>query len=241
MDSSYLFVKMYLGHFAIGFALKALMPSINSLPILMGVGFLDVIDGILIFLGIEKTSPNLAAGPYLFFNLDFIDWDHSVLMAVVLSFVWATCFLPDLRVATAALVACFSHFLADLPMHNNDLALYPYSVEHLGYGLWGKLLTWAWVLEGLFSLALVWWGTTRFHARGVSVFGPIVILIILFLNLSPWLSPMKFIASLDNEDVANKLHGVLVFLGFFGPGIVLTRMIDEAEKKKLLLTLAKDK
>lgn len=225
---------MYVGHIAIGFALKAFMPSIKSLPILMGVGFLDIIDGILVVLGIDKTSPNLAAGPYLFFNLDFIDWDHSLLMAVVLSFVWAAFFLPDRKTAMAALVACFSHFLSDLPMHNNDLALYPYSIEHMGYGLWGKLLTWAWVLEGLFTLVLVWCGTKRFHARGVSVLGPVVILAILFFHLSPWLSPMKTIAALDNEDTANTLHGVLVFLGFFALGIILTRMIDSAEKKALL-------
>jgi hypothetical protein len=59
--------------------------------------------------------------------------------------------LKDKKVALFAGLAVFSHFLADWPMHNNDLALYPFSVEHLGYDLWGKLGVISWILEGIFA------------------------------------------------------------------------------------------
>lgn len=56
--------------------------------------------------------------------------------------------------AQMAFSAAISHFIADWPMHNNDLALYPFSVEHFGLGAWGKLGTASWVLQGIFSAAL---------------------------------------------------------------------------------------
>src|SRR5262249_24956218 len=60
-------------------------------------------------------------------------------MAIVLSLVWAAFFWRDKRTAVIASLAVFSHFLADWPVHNHDLALYPYSEAHLGYGLWERL------------------------------------------------------------------------------------------------------
>jgi hypothetical protein len=221
---------MFVGHLAIGLAVKAAAPKVRSLPILLGVGFLDVVDGLLIMLGANRVTPNLEAGPYLFFDLTFIDWDHSLLMAVVLSLIWAALFLKDRRVALIAGLACFSHFLADVPMHNADLALYPFAAEHLGFGLWGKLLTGAWVLEGVFTAVLAGWAWTRFKARGVSILWPVIIMIALFLNLSPWLSPMKMVAQLG-EPAAHLLHGLLVTLGFLIPGLLLSWLVDRAEQR----------
>lgn len=80
---------MYVGHLAIGLAIKSKFPTVPTLPIMLGVGFLDIIDGLLIMLGLNHVTPNLQAGPYLFFDLTFIDWDHSLVMAVILSIVWA--------------------------------------------------------------------------------------------------------------------------------------------------------
>lgn len=221
---------MYVGHFAIGMAIKAAVPRIRALPILLGAGFLDIVDGALIVLGADRVTPNLHAGPYLFFDLTFIDWDHSLLMAIVLSLLWAAFFLKDRQVAVVAGLACFSHFLADVPMHNADLALYPYAAEHWGYGLWGRLQTGSWILEGIFAAALVGWAWTRFRARGVSIGWPVVVLVVLFFNLSPWLSPMKQVATLA-EPTTHVLHGVLVLSGFLVPGLLLSWLVDRAERR----------
>lgn len=221
---------MYVGHFAIGLGIKVAMPKVPALPILVGAGFLDIIDGLLIIAGIDKVTPNLNAGPYLYFDLTFIDWDHSLLMAIILSLIWGAFFLKDRTVAAVAALACFSHFLADVPMHNADLALYPYAKAHLGYGLWGRLLTGAWVLEGIFSAIIVGWAALRFRARGVSIGWPIVVLVVTFVNLSPWLSPMKFVATLD-EPAAHLLHGVLVTAGFVIPGLLLAWLVNRAEMR----------
>ena len=86
---------MYVGHFAIGVAIKSVSPKTPTLPIMLGVGFTDIIDGLLIIAGADRVTPNLNSGPYLFFDLTFIDWDHSLLMATVLSLLWASLFWRD--------------------------------------------------------------------------------------------------------------------------------------------------
>ena len=221
---------MYVGHFAIGLALKARYPKIPTLPIFMGVGFLDLLDGIFIMLGFNTVTPNLGSGPYLFFDLTFIDWDHSLLAAVIWSAVWGALFLKDRRVAFIAALAAFSHFLADWPMHNSDLALFPHSVEHLGYGLWGKLGTVSWILEGRFSAALVFYAWHLSARRGVRIGWVCLALAVMFFNLSPWLSPMKQIATLS-EPWTHMLHGAMVTSGFVLPGLLLTWLWNRAERQ----------
>src|SRR5262249_41107171 len=146
---------MYVGHFAIGVAIKSVSPKTPTLPIMLGVGLMDIVDGLLIVAGVDRVTPNLNSGPYLFFDLTFIDWDHSLFMAIALSLLWAAVFRSDRRTALITGLAVFSHFLADWPVHNHDLALYPYSEAHLGYGLWGRLGTTSWLLEGAFVLVLI--------------------------------------------------------------------------------------
>jgi hypothetical protein len=220
---------MYVAHFAIGMAIKSASPKTPTLPIMMGVGFMDIVDGILVMAGVDRVTPNLNSGPYLYFDLTFIDWDHSLLMAVVLSLSWAALFWRDMWTASIAALAVFSHFLADWPLHNDDLALYPYAAKHLGYGLWAKLGATSWLLEGAFSLALIVFAEWRNRARGVSYKWATVVLVLLFLQMSPWLSPMKSVAQLS-EPATHLLHGALVTIGFLVPGLLLTWLINRGER-----------
>ncbi|KTC38832.1 hypothetical protein AO269_26310 [Pseudomonas putida] len=212
-----------------GLAIKARYPKVPALPIMMGVGFLDLLDGIFILLGFNTVTPNLASGPYLFFDLTFIDWDHSLLAALFWSVIWGLLFIKHRAVAAVAALAGFSHFIADWPMHNSDLALYPHSVEHYGYGLWGKLGTLAWVLEGVFSAVLAVYAWRISARRGVSLVWPCTVLVVLFLQLSPVASPMKLVATLQ-EPLTHIFHGALVSLGFLIPGLLLTWLLDRAER-----------
>lgn len=220
---------MYVGHFAIGLAIKARYPKIPAMPFLMGVGFLDLLDGIFIILGFNTVTPNLKSGPYLFFDLTFIDWDHSLLAAVFWSVVWGLLFVKHRSVAIVAALAAFSHFIADWPMHNSDLALYPHSIEHYGYGLWGRLGTVSWILEGAFSAVLAAYAWQQSARRGVNLMWPCAVLVVLFLQLSPVASPMKLVATLD-EPFSHILHGVLVSSGFLIPGLLLSRLLNRSER-----------
>lgn len=220
---------MYVGHFAIGLALKARFPRTPAIPIMIGIGFMDILDGIFIMLGWDRVTPNLHSGPYLFFDLTFIDWDHSLLAAIFWSVVWGACFLKDRRVAAIAAVAVFSHFLADWPMHNNDLALFPLAASHIGLGLWGKLGTWSWVIEGLFAASLIAYAWVKLAKRGISLLWPTVVLTLLFFQMSPWMSFMKQVATLP-EPATHLWHGGLVTIGFLIPGLVITWLLNREEK-----------
>lgn len=221
---------MYVGHFAVAAAMKASKPELPAWPLYFGVCFLDILDGLFVIVGIGRVTPNLAAGPYLFFDLTFVDWDHSLVLAAFWSLVWGALFLKAGReLAAFAALASFSHFLTDWPMHDGDLALYPYSTDHLGLGLWGQLGVGAWLLEGAFAAALVGYAWRASARRGVSFLWPTLVLGALFLNLSPWLSPMQFVAAMS-EPAAHILHGVLVVVGFVLPAVLLAWLVTRAEE-----------
>jgi hypothetical protein len=92
---------MYAGHFAIALAMHAARPTLPALPILLGVGVLDIVYGVFVATGVSHALPNSASGPYLFFDLLFIDRDHSFAMAILWSLPWAACFWKAPRLALA--------------------------------------------------------------------------------------------------------------------------------------------
>jgi hypothetical protein len=87
--------------------------------------------------------------------------------------------------------AVFSHFLLDLPMHPPDLALWPNSAPHLGFGLWRALPTGWWFVE--LAVIAAGWAYYVTRSRGSATFGgsPRAIgltLLVLHVMNSPWLS-----------------------------------------------------
>lgn len=222
---------MYVGHFALGLLLSSLFPTVPPAASIVGSTWLDLINGVSTIVGVNRVAPNLAAGPFLFFDLVFIDWDHSLLMAVVLSLIWAGFYAKNGSTAAAvAFVASFAHWVCDLPFHNGDLAAYPHSVEHYGWGWWGRYLTNAWLLEGAFSAACIALAYALFARRGVDITRAVVTCVILFLNLSPWTSPMYYIAQAGHP-ADYLLHGAAVTLGFAIPGYILVSMVKNAEAR----------
>lgn len=180
---------MYAGHFAAGLAIKARVPQAPTAAVLAGVGFLDLLFGPFVLLGIELIHPTPGVPPG--FHLDYIDWSHSLAMALLWSALYAACFLKRGRVVALALaVAVFSHFALDFLMHPGDLALWPGSAAHVGLGLW-LWSGWWWFELGFVLLCSAYYlararklGT--FGGRGLWVCGVVVALHV--VN-SPWLSP----------------------------------------------------
>lgn len=216
---------MYIGHFAIAVLAHALLRDVHALPLLLGTSFLDLLDGLLAFPGVTQVRANANAGPYLFYDLIFIDWDHSLSAAAF----WSLVYLPlclaagyEQRTALATAAVCLSHWLADWPMHNHDLALYPHSERHFGGALWSRLGTWSWILEGLLSaLCLIFAARQRQMSKWVPV-----TFAVLFLQLSPWAAPTQFAASLSGN-AASRLYGVLIVLGFIGPSLLLAKLLGD--------------
>jgi hypothetical protein len=184
---------VYAGHFAAALAIKAKQPAVPTWAVLLGTGFLDILFGIFVISGTERVTmtPRMSPG----FSLEFIDWSHSLLMALVWALLFAVPFFR--RGAGVALVlsfAVFSHFLLDLPMHPPDLALWPHSTAHIGLGLWRRFPIGWWWLELAFIACACTYYVVR--ARRVKTFGGHAfwacgVVVLLHLMNSPWLSPAK--------------------------------------------------
>ena len=230
---------MYFGHYAVAVAIKAKEPDIPAAPLLLGTGFLDIMNGAFIVAGLDKVTGNLQASPYLFFDLTFIDWDHSLLMSIFWSLLYGLiCWLlykKNNRIAMFSVLVTFLHFVADLPMHNADMALYPHSDIKLGMGLWGSLGTWSWVLEIAFSAVLLGYAWKQHQKRDENIWMQISFITLLSISMSPWLSPMKKIAVLP-ESEATFLHGTFVFLGFIIPSIIFICMYKRTDRKRIVNT-----
>jgi len=214
---------MYVGHLAIGLAIKEANPKVPAWPIIIGVSLIDIIGGIFLLVGWDHVSPDLLATPYMFFDLNFMDWDHSLLMALFWSVLWGCLFLiVDKKLAWLAGIAVFSHWLADWPVHNHDLALYPHSDMHFGASLWHKWGTWAWIAEGIFSLLLLWFAWIRSVRRGVSFWGPAAVLIAMFVFVSPFISPMWWAAN-EPAPHAQTILGIELIVGYLLPAWLVIR------------------
>ncbi|MCF7530054.1 hypothetical protein ACOR62_07145 [Neisseria lisongii] len=214
---------MYFGHFAVAAALKAAKPNVPALPLFIGAGVIDIVNGLMIAGGADVVRGNPNTLPYLYFDLVFIDWDHSLLMALIWSGLFALLckvFYKSGRIAWFAFLCSMLHWCADVPVHNQDLALYPYSDIKFGWGWWEKYGEWSWVIEIVFMallLAFAWWRSAK---DNISLKWQTLFLSAVSLQMSPWLSPMKHIATLP-DPAAYLLHGFLVTIGYIIPPLIL--------------------
>ena len=182
---------MYAGHFAAGLAIKARRPKAPTWALLVGVGLLDILFGPFVLLGIERVrmTPGVGIG----FSLAYIDWSHSLAMALVWSALFAIPFLKRGRdVALACGFAVFSHFLLDWTVHPPDLALWPGSAMHVGLGLWRTPYWWWFELAFILAAGGYYWARARRDERfGRHAAWAITVIVLLHVVNSPWLSRTK--------------------------------------------------
>src|ERR1700682_1929277 len=126
---------MYAGHFAAALAMKAAQPRAPTWVLHLGVGFVDVLFGIFVLLGIERVTMTPGQPPG--FSLDFIDWSHSLAASIFWSVLFGLAFARRGRlIALWAGLAVFSPFVLDVFMHPPDLGLWTHATAHVGLGLW---------------------------------------------------------------------------------------------------------
>lgn len=134
---------MYAGHFSTAILLYKIYPNVIPFVFTVGVGFLDIVFGILAYFGLETISENPHTG-LIGVNLH-CNYSHSLAGSAVLSVLYGIVtgsFVP-------AFVASFSHFVEDWTVHNKNLFLDPYSnILVGGTSLWSKYPIGAYYLEG---------------------------------------------------------------------------------------------
>ena len=149
---------MFIGHFAVGFALKRAAPRTSLGVFVAAAQFLDLLWPIFLLLGWEHVSiapGNTAMTPLAF---DSYPLSHSLLMAIAWGVLFALAYRLRTRRTTAALLlglAVVSHWVLDWVTHRPDLPLVPWSQLKVGLGLWNSVPATVLVESALFA-AGVW-------------------------------------------------------------------------------------
>jgi hypothetical protein len=130
--------RMFIGHFALGFAAKPIEPRLSLGVLLAAPQLLDLVWPVLVLAGVERVV--IAPGNTAFTPLAFTyyPWSHSL----VASLIWSLLMGAALRASgaswrasgiAATLVA--SHWVLDFVSHRPDLPLWP-DGPRVGLGLW---------------------------------------------------------------------------------------------------------
>lgn len=184
---------MFIGHFAVGYALKKVVPKASLGTLVAAPLLLDLLWPLCLLTGLE--SVRIDPGNTVVTPLDLHDfpYTHSLAMAVVWSalfgggFAWRT---RNRRGGLFIALGVFSHWVFDWITHRPDMPLYPGSATLVGLGLWNSLpgtlaVEFALYAAGVWIYAtttkpkdwtgrLAWWITAAFFALAYlgNLFGP---------------------------------------------------------------------
>src|SRR6185503_3877414 len=130
---------MFIGHFALGFALKRAAPRANLGWLIASVSFLDLVWPIFVLTNIERVEVD--QGNTVFTPLDFVfyPYSHSLAAALIWSVIFAAVYLVFSKYKTGSVVMAvgvLSHWILDAIVHRPDLPLYPGSERKIGFGVW---------------------------------------------------------------------------------------------------------
>lgn len=234
---------MYQGHFAAALLIKALAgPSIPAWPILFGSSILDIIGGLDGFLGLDIIQPDKSAGPYMYSNFIFIDWEHSVLMMLVWScvFGWVGCHILGGFSKEAAMLGAASsvvHWLMDtLVIAPSGLTLYPHGTYHFGLGLYQKYPLGSWIGENVLAGVLSYTAYRIMKERtAADISMALILLAALSMLMSPWTSPLLLVAHMYEWGWLEGILGAVQMAGFWTayivPAIMFSKIINNAERE----------
>ncbi|HVZ98703.1 MAG TPA: hypothetical protein VG841_00145 [Caulobacterales bacterium] len=129
---------MFVGHYAVAFAIKAAAPKTPLWTTVAGCQLIDIAWSVFIMSGVEHASvdPSLPGSKLVLFDMPYT---HSLPAALLWSAAWGGFAMALLRQTRwAALLigfSVFSHWLLDLLVHRPDLELW-FGDGKVGLGLW---------------------------------------------------------------------------------------------------------
>lgn len=151
---------MFIGHFAVGFALKRAAPEANLGWLIAAPILLDLVWPIFVLAGIERVA--IDPGNTAFTPLNFISYpySHSLAAALFWSIILAVVYRAfsgsrSRRGALIVAIGVFSHWILDVATHRADMPLYPGSDLFLGFGLWNSI-TGTLIVESVMFAAGIW-------------------------------------------------------------------------------------
>ena len=147
---------MFIGHLALGFAAKRVLPTTSLAVLFVAVQLADLLWPILVAAGIEhvRIDPgNTAVTP-----LDFVSYpySHSLVFLILWGVIFGALYRAVARERAALLVLAalvVSHWVLDFATHGPDMPIYPGSAKY-GLGLWNSTLATVAVEVPMFAAGL---------------------------------------------------------------------------------------
>jgi hypothetical protein len=145
---------MFVGHFALGFALKRIEPRVSLATSFLAAQLADTIWPVLVLMGVESVAiapGDTAVTPLRF---DSYPWSHSLLTLSVLGGLFGLVHFAFQRRVRAAVLLGFlviSHWVLDFLSHRPDMPLSPWTQQRFGLGLWNSVIATVAVEGALFA------------------------------------------------------------------------------------------
>ena len=133
---------MFIGHFGVGFAAKAVAPQVSLGTLFLAAQFIDLLWPTLLLLGVERVRIEPGITTVTPLNFEHYPVSHSLLAVLGWSLLLGGVYFwrrGALRGAVVVGLAVLSHWLLDLLVHRPDLPLYPGATQFFGLGLWSSL------------------------------------------------------------------------------------------------------
>ncbi|MGH9821492.1 MAG: metal-dependent hydrolase [Pyrinomonadaceae bacterium] len=151
---------MFIGHFAVGFALKRATPRTNLGWLMAAPILLDMLWPIFVLAGIERVE--IEPGNTAFTPLNFVSYpySHSLAGAAVWSMLFAVIYYlfsgsRSRRGVIAVMIGVISHWVLDVVTHRADMPIYPGGTQLVGLGLWNSVAATV-LIESIMFAGGVW-------------------------------------------------------------------------------------
>lgn len=129
---------MFIGHVAAAEALHAIIPEVPAWVSLVGVGFPDLLWGVTILAGVERTQ--MGKSPLQRdIEFSYYPYSHSLVLTNIIALVpaLALTLAYGWRAGLVFLLASISHWLFDVIVHLRDLPVLGFGRDvKVGLGLW---------------------------------------------------------------------------------------------------------
>ncbi|MCF7815618.1 MAG: hypothetical protein K9M10_01685 [Candidatus Pacebacteria bacterium] len=149
---------MFVGHYALGYYLKAKNNYVPLWLIFLGVQFVDLLWAVSIFFGIERASfdPE-ASSVFLRAIYEYYPYTHSLFTSISIAFLSAFVVykLFNKKWAMVTGIAVLSHWFLDLIVHVPDVPLF-FNSYKVGFGIWNYPVT-TLFLEVIFLTVGLWY------------------------------------------------------------------------------------
>jgi membrane-bound metal-dependent hydrolase YbcI (DUF457 family) len=133
---------MFIGHYAVGFALKRAAPGVSLGWLVLAAQLPDMLWPVFLLLGWEQVAIDPGYTRFTPLPFESYPYSHSLLLVAAWGAALGGLYLTRRRPFVSGVVlalAAISHWVLDWITHRPDLPLVPWSAEKAGLGLWNSV------------------------------------------------------------------------------------------------------